>query len=402
MSAATSACHGNRLTIATILRPEGSTGVHTHIRQLRGYLRRSGKALPSVVTPYSWGAIASPPVFAVRLILKRLGPAAEAASVLWYYHWHEQFLRRALRRHLAGAGEVVIYAQEPRAARAALHAREGPHQRVVMAVHFLTSQADEWVDKGALSRGGQAFQAIRRFEAAVTPNVDGIVYVSEMAQDALLAWLPAAGAVDAAVIPNFVDPVSALQSGSLVGDLVTVGGLERAKNHTYLLEVLATAKSKGRSYTLDIFGTGPMRRHLEDMCRTLGLVRQVRFRGFSSDVRFYLPGFRAYVHASLRESQSLAIIEAQAAGLPVIAGDVGGVRSVCDGSSGARFWPLDDAETAAAILIDLLDDDHARRTAAAAARERFHQHFHSDIVAPRLISFLFGDHAHATASQPAP
>ena len=45
----------------------------------------------------------------------------------------------------------------------------------------------------------------------------------------------------------------------------------------------------------------------------------MRFQGFRTDVRDQLPGYRAYVHAAYAETSSLAIIEAMAAGLPIVA-----------------------------------------------------------------------------------
>lgn len=376
-----------RLVITTILPPEGDTGVHTHVRELRAYLERE-RIASFLVTPFSWGTALSAPVFAVRLVLMKLGRLGSRCGVLWYYHWHEVFLRIALRRRLAGLGSAVIYAQDPRAARAALRARQGMHQRVIMAVHFHTSQADEWVDKGILRPGGLAYRVIRRIERDLTPQVDGIVYVADVVRGALLDWLPEAAAVRAAVIPNFIEPEMTREPDP-VGDLVTIGGLLPAKNHAYLLEVLVAAREMGRSYTLDIFGAGPLQRELERACRSLGVQDQVRLRGFRPDVRRYLPGYRAYVHSSLREAHPFALIEAQAAELPVVAGDVGGVRSVCDPNSGARFWPLDDAHRAATVLIGLLDDEEARKSAAAASREHFSRTFSSHVVAPRLLAFLY-------------
>ena len=156
-------------------------------------------------------------------------------------------------------------------------------------------------------------------------------------------------------------------------------------------EVLAEAKRAGRSFTLDVFGEGPCRKDLLQQTRSLGLEEQVRFRGFRRDVREFLPGYRAYVHASYSESSSLAIIEAMAAGLPIVAGNIGPISELCDDGVEARFWPLDDPAQAAAMLIDLLDCEPARLMAAEAASERFRRDFDADIVAPKLRSFLLGD-----------
>jgi glycosyltransferase involved in cell wall biosynthesis len=374
------------LVIATILREEGNTGVQTHVAQLRQYLRRGDKQA-SIVTPFSRNRRIASAVFAVRLILE---PLSGPVGVTWYRHWHELFLGRALRRQLADTGPCVVYAQEPVAARAALRARRGPHQRIVMAVHFRTSQADEWAGKGKIRQGGQVFRRIRRLERSVIPAADGLVFVSRWARDALLGWLPEASNVESAVIGNFVAPLPEAHAVEPQADLVTTGSLEPVKNHRYLLQVLAAAAAHGRRPTLDVFGDGPLLRELEELARVLGVAEQVRFRGFRRDVRDFLPGYRVYVHASYSESSSLAIMEAMAAGLPVIAGDIGAISEICDEGAEARFWPLDDPAAAAAMLLNLLDDEVARVSAARAAITRFHRDFDADVVVPRLISFLLG------------
>ena len=158
-----------------------------------------------IVTPFSWARPLTYPVFAPRLVLQRVHGTA---SVLWYRHWHEVFLRNALERELAAAGDCVIYAQGPLDARAALAARTGPRQRVVMAVHFRTSQADEHAEPGReLKRDGRVFRAIRETEREVIQQLDGLVYVTKWARDALLTWLPEAVWVPSTVISNFVAPL---------------------------------------------------------------------------------------------------------------------------------------------------------------------------------------------------
>ena len=375
------------LVIATILRGDGITGVDTHIRQLRQYLQESGSG-STLVTPFSWGRPLTYPVFGFRqLVLER---CSSSASVAWYLYWHEVFLRNALRRRLAEVGDCVVYTQDPLATRAALRTRRGPHQRVVMAVHLRISMADEWADKQQIRRDGTVFRAIRQVERAVIPQVDGLVYVSRWARDALVSWLPEASAVPYAVIGNFVAPVHPHPYQEAAGDLVTIGNLDLVKNHRFLVEVLAEAKRAGSPLSLDIFGEGPCRKDLVAQARSLGLEDLVRLRGFRPDVRDFLPGFRAYVHASYSESSSLAIMEAMSAGLPIVAGNIGPISELCDDGIEARFWPLDDPARAAAVLIDLLECEPERLKAGRAARERFRRDFDADVVGPELRSFLLG------------
>jgi glycosyltransferase involved in cell wall biosynthesis len=374
------------LVVSSMLRAHGVTGVQTHVQQLLRYVASDDSGPDAtLVTPFTWGKALHGPAFAPR---HAIDPVSSAAGVLWYRHWHEAFLRAALRRQLASRGDCVIYAQDPPAARAALGARRNRDQQVVLAVHFRTSQADEWADKGAIPRGGRVFQHIQQLERAVIPQVDRIVYVSRWAQEALTSWLPEAAAVPSAVIGNFVAPKNAARTEKLHGDLVTVGNLEPVKNHRFLLRVLAAAKQAGHPLTLDIYGEGPQHAELQRLADELGLTDQVRLRGFRRDVRDFLPGYRAYVHASYSESSSLAIMEAMDAGLPVVAADIGPLTELFDDGVEGRCWPLDDPAQAATTLIDLVGYEPGRLKAARAARERFCRDYDATVVAPRLTSFL--------------
>jgi glycosyltransferase involved in cell wall biosynthesis len=376
--------------VATIFREGGGTGVHTHFGQLRGYLERHGSGA-TVVTPFSWNRPLTYPAFAPRLMLSHM---SASAAVWWYRHWHEVFLYHALRRRLADGGDRVVYAQGPLEARAALRARRGPHQHVIMAVHFRASQADEYAEPGReIKRDGALFRAIRRRERDVILQVDGIVYVSEWARDALLGWLPEATAVPFAVIGNAVAPVAVTTSAERLADLVTVGRLDTAKNHRFLLDVLTAARRTGRHVTLDIYGDGPLRSDLARRITALELDRQVRLLGRRDDVRQHLPAYQAYVHASYAETSSLAIIEAMAAGLPVVAAGIGPIPELCADGAEARFWPLDDPVRAAAILLELLDSPSALAATSSAALTRFRRDFDMDVVGARLMSFLLGSQA---------
>lgn len=372
------------LIIASILRPEGTTGVHTHIRELCAYLDDQG--LPyELVTPFSWARPLSAAIFSLRLPLQWTAPPA---SVSWYRYWHTTFLTKALRRRLAQLGPAIIYAQGPEAARAGIQARQGTHQRVVMAVHFLRSQAGGWVSKGHIGPTGRVARAIQGSERDIVPHLDKIVYVSRAARDEFVSAVPEATAITSTIIPNFVQPLQTPVHLDPIGDLVTVGGLEAEKRHGFILRVLAHAKHLGHVYTLDIYGQGSLRRELERLAAGLGIAEQVRFRGYDPTVRLRLPAYRAYVHACVVETGPLALIEALAASLPIVAISKGGVRElVTDGVEG-RYWP-DDPAAASEVLIDYLQNERALQGARLAAHSRYSNYFRSDQVAPRLNAFLY-------------
>jgi glycosyltransferase involved in cell wall biosynthesis len=377
------------IIITSLAREQGITGVHTHVLQLREFLARCDVDVTQV-TPHSWAG-GSPvrrltlgAVFGLRLLLE---PVYGPAHVWSYRTFHEWFLRRALRSHLAGLGSCVIYAQCPPSARAALAARAGPHQRVVLAVHFRISQSDEWADKGHIARGGRLYRSIRGLERDTLLAVDGLVFVSSWGRSALFEWMPEAARVPGVVIHNFARAVP-LSSVAPRGDLVSVGNLEAVKNHRYLFQVLAAAQERGFRYTLDVFGEGVERGNLLALAADLGIGDQIRLRGFQRDVPRQLGAYRAYVHASYSESLPLAIIEAMGAGLPVVSSGAGGVPELFEDPEHGRFWPIDDPERGADILIDLLESEQELRRAGRAALERFRSDYDAEVVAPRLLSFL--------------
>jgi glycosyltransferase involved in cell wall biosynthesis len=374
-----------RVVIATLMSRAGTTGLQTHVREVAEYMARVKRQVV-VVTPMSRAAALAAPLFAARLAVEK---ANGAAGVVWYRVSHQQFLVHALRRAVAGGGEAVVYAQCPVSARAALDARTDASQRVVMAVHYDGSQADEWVDKGTIARTGRIYRWIRDLEESTIPRLDGLVFVSASARRSMTNCIPGSETVASAVVPNFTHPIAAGASPlGEAADLVTVGGLEIHKNQAYLLDVLAAANRLGRRLTLDVIGDGPTHKALLGRRAQLGLDDQVRMHGRLPSARPALQGHRAYVHAATREAFPYAVIEAMAAGLPIVAGATGGIPEMVDEGVEGRFWPLDDAVAGARILVGLLDDEPTRATTAAAALSRFRAGFDAAVVGPRLERLL--------------
>jgi len=377
--------HNRRpLIIASILRPEGTTGVHTHIREFRSYLNQR-RIMHELVTPVSYARFAVEPVFALRLPLRYLAPPL---SVAWYRYWHTAFLARALRQRLLRLGPAVIYAQGPEAAHAALQARTNRAQSVVMAVHFLGSQANGWIAKGHITPEGKVARSILSSERRSLGSLDAVLYVSSAARKHFHSSLPASLATKSYVIPNFISPIHPPNEPCTIGDLVTVGALENEKRHDFLLDVLHAAKALGHIYTLDIYGKGPLRARLQQRAATLGVASQVRFRGFQPAVRAMLPCYRAYVHACTTEAGPIAIVEAMAAGLPVFAPDCGGATELFTNGVEGYHLPAEDPRAAARALIAALDNPGSLAAAGYAAKERFARHFSTSQVAPRLLEVL--------------
>jgi glycosyltransferase involved in cell wall biosynthesis len=144
-----------------------------------------------------------------------------------------------------------------------------------------------------------------------------------------------------------------------------------AKRASYALLARALAQVRDLRWQLLVVGDGPARAEVAAMLRTLGDDR-VRLAGLLPEEA--LPPVYAaadlYVWPAVREAYGLAMLEAQAAGLPVVAGAEGGVAEVvANGRSGVLTAPRDPGAFAAAVR-DLLEGAE-RRQAMAEAAARF-------------------------------
>ena len=373
------------ILIATLMRPEGDTGVQTHFRTFQHWLGE--QALPNLLcTPFEAPRWQVYPVFGLR---RAVEIASKPWSVWWYRHWHAHFLKSVLRSQLSRGQPCTVYAQCPLSAEAALAVRTSPEQMVVLVTHFNVSQADEWAGKGMLPPDHRIFRSIRRLEERVLPRVDGLVFVSQFARRELLQRIPAVSAVPSCVLPNFVaDPEPPAADVPLMGDLICVGTLEPRKNQRYAIEILSVLAKSGAPRRLTLVGDGPDRAMLENLAAGLGVAHLVTFTGRIPDASSLMARHRAYLHTALIESQGIVLIEAMSRGLPVFAPAVGGIPEVFDDGVEGRQIPLGDAPAAAAILASWLSDPQAMSVASSRGRARFLQAFSTDAVAGRLESFL--------------
>jgi glycosyltransferase involved in cell wall biosynthesis len=106
--------------------------------------------------------------------------------------------------------------------------------------------------------------------------------------------------------------------------LIQVAALIPGKNHRALLQNLAQ-NPPSRPWKLWIVGTGPNERILKEKARQLGLTERVTFWGFQGNVMPFLAAADVFVTTSVEESLPNAVIEAQAAGLPVVAYSTAGL-----------------------------------------------------------------------------
>jgi glycosyltransferase involved in cell wall biosynthesis len=180
--------------------------------------------------------------------------------------------------------------------------------------------------------------------------------------------------------------------------LVTVGRLQAPKDALTLVRALAELP-RG-AYEAVIVGDGPDRPALESEVRRLGLESTVGLAGERNDVAQLLAASDVFVLSSRSEGLPLSILEAMAAGLPVVAANVGGVSElVLQGETGFLV-PPGDPRSLAGALEHLLDDPGLRGRLGAAARIRVEERF--DLVSTRQAHLDLYSALLAAAGLPSP
>jgi glycosyltransferase involved in cell wall biosynthesis len=111
------------------------------------------------------------------------------------------------------------------------------------------------------------------------------------------------------------------------------------------------------------------------LAASLGISHAVIWTGFRQDVPRLLSAMDVYVQASVNEGLCLSILEAMAAGKPVIATDVGGTREVLTHQETGILIPPGSSSVIGAAIVDLLDHPEKRAALAVAARDRVVQEF---------------------------
>lgn len=143
-----------------------------------------------------------------------------------------------------------------------------------------------------------------------------------------------------------------LPTGSRI--IGTVGRLQPVKDHALLLRAFAKVRVQVPEAALVIVGDGPLRAALEAQAEQAGLSDALRFMGDRHDVPRLLTGMEVFALTSTSEGYSVALLEACASSLPIVATDVGGNREIVRHGINGRLVPSGDTAAIATALIALL------------------------------------------------
>jgi glycosyltransferase involved in cell wall biosynthesis len=188
-------------------------------------------------------------------------------------------------------------------------------------------------------------------------------------------------------LANYDHPVGKALRETLLGDsrrpiVLTAARLHEQKGHRYLLEAATMVPDAAFVFA----GEGPLRAKLEMRARALGLNDRVILLGHRKDIPDLLAACDVFVLPSLFEGYPLAVMEAAAAGRPIVATAVGGTdEAIRCGQTGLLVPPANPRALADAIRRLLADPALAARLAHAAKAHAL-QEFSAEAMCQRTVA----------------
>lgn len=153
-----------------------------------------------------------------------------------------------------------------------------------------------------------------------------------------------------------------------------VGRLVWQKGFSLMIDAMPEVLQGEPKAVLTVFGDGPLREELKERAEKLGLGTKVKLFGFRDDVPRVLAALDVFAMPSLKEGFPILLLEAMAAGCPVVATDIDGVREAWNERAGALV-PPNDPSALAKVVLRLLKNPTESAAFARAGREHAAKNF---------------------------
>lgn len=229
---------------------------------------------------------------------------------------------------------------------------------------------------------GTVYGAIERF---LMRRTDLLLFESHYARDTYISSIGEPSGL-VRVVCNGVSEAefAPIEPAADATDLVFVGELREVKGVDLLLEALASLRRAGRPLTLTIVGDGVDAEALQAQAQLLGLADVARFVGHKPAREGFSLG-RVLVVASRNESLPYVVLEAGAAGMPIVSTKVGGIPEIF-GADAGRLVEAESSAALAAGIAAALDDRPALLATTSRMRERIRSQFTLETMVNGVIA----------------
>src|SRR6202012_2470906 len=224
-----------------------------------------------------------------------------------------------------------------------------------------------------------------RLERALMNRTDLFLFESAFARDTYQRMIGTPKGLVRCVFNGVTaDEFDPLERAADATDIVYVGEFRHIKGADILIDAVATLHANGKPLTLTLGGDGEETQKLVAQVERLKLTHAVRFIGHVRPRDGFSKG-RLLVVPSRGDSMPYVVIEAGAAGMPMIAAEIGGIPEIFGPHRDALFAPNNPDALAAAITAALAAPD-ATVERARALRERVFQHFSQNAMVEGVLA----------------
>ncbi len=271
----------------------------------------------------------------LRSYLRRMRP-----HVLHAFNFHANLLAKVVRRWLIPVPVVIVSEASVESAK--------PRIRVV-----LDRRMARWADAHYVNAGAVREKLISR-ERVTADRI----------------WTVRTGVNTRAFAPQLPDESLRRKLGIPPGEpvVVNVGRLDKYKGQEFLLKALKVAAEQGHPFHLILVGEGPLRPHLEEQAKVLGIRERVVFAGPQHEVGPYLALADCFALTSTEEGLPGSLLEAMSMTTASLAIDVGGVSEVIANGTGYLVRSPDPKKLAEGLGQILENPEHAKAVGQEARR----------------------------------
>ena len=167
-----------------------------------------------------------------------------------------------------------------------------------------------------------------------------------------------------------------------------VGRLEGEKGLKYLFYAVSRLKEENRSFEVLLVGSGSQEKKLLELAKELEIEEYVQFEGrvdMNHIIDFYHQS-DIFLLPSIHEGLPLSLLEAWAAGLPVITTNVGGMAKICENEKNALIVTAKDSEALFDSMLRLIRDEELKRKLGENGRKLIEEKYSWDKITDKVIS----------------
>lgn len=347
-------------------------GIGLHVADLAEAQRASGSYTPQIITAPS-------PAYRQRLMATGVPTTLLARPVR-----ADQVLRQLVGRHLAGGGVDLVHLHGYRATHLypLLRLLRPARWRVptLATCHGLLSDSVR-----RRMRAGAEVQVYGRLNAVITSSGELQLRVTSRHPRLPVRYVPNGVALGPPASPaarRALRARLALPADAPV--IASIGRLAKEKRLDLFLAAGEQLIRRHPSVHLLVVGDGPLRSWLEKSAQSRQLRHRVRFTGLIQDVPEICAGLTVMLHCSDTEGTPRAVLHAMAAGVPVVATEVGGLPQMIRSSHDGLLVPPGRADQVAEAAATLLGNQRLRQQIGERARARARAEFSLELMRQRV------------------